>query len=116
MDHERNKKLMGEVRNKCRTLEGNPEKKICHHMLDVNFTFKCPCITNIFPSYNQQNATFLDLFISTDAPHVSGGSPPIIRSTKLRIQLQVLSTKYFCLLLARMSWNCIQFHLILASS
>jgi hypothetical protein len=28
----------------------------------------------IFISYNQQDATFLDLFISTDAVHVSGGS------------------------------------------
>ena len=37
-------------------------------------TFECPCIKNIFPSYNQQDATFLDSFISTDAVHVSGGS------------------------------------------
>ena len=29
---------------------------------------------NIFPNYNQQDAKFLDLFISTDALHVSGGS------------------------------------------
>jgi hypothetical protein len=28
----------------------------------------------VFPSYNQQDATFLDLFISADALHVSGGS------------------------------------------
>jgi len=28
----------------------------------------------LFPSYNQQDATFLDFFISTDALHVSGGS------------------------------------------
>ena len=27
---------------------------------------------NIIPNYNQQDATFLDLFISTDALHVSG--------------------------------------------
>ena len=27
-----------------------------------------------FPSYKQQDATFLDLFISTDAVHVSDGS------------------------------------------
>ena len=26
------------------------------------------------PNYNQQNTTFLDLFVSTDAVHVSGGS------------------------------------------
>ena len=28
----------------------------------------------LFLNYNQQDATFLDLFISTDALHVSGGS------------------------------------------
>ena len=28
----------------------------------------------IFPSHNQQDAAFLDLFISADALHVSGGS------------------------------------------
>jgi len=29
---------------------------------------------NIIPNYNQEDATFLDLFISTDALHVSGDS------------------------------------------
>ena len=29
----------------------------------IFFTFICPCITNIIPNYNQQDATFLDLFI-----------------------------------------------------
>jgi len=29
---------------------------------------------NIIRNYDQQDATFLDLFISTDAVHVSGGS------------------------------------------
>jgi hypothetical protein len=29
---------------------------------------------NIITNYNQQDATFLDLFIFTDAVHVSGGS------------------------------------------
>jgi len=31
---------------------------------------------NIIPSYNQQDATFHDLFIPIDALHVSGGSSP----------------------------------------
>jgi len=35
--------------------------------------FICPCIVNIIPNYNQQDAKFIYLFISTDAPHVSGG-------------------------------------------
>jgi len=29
---------------------------------------------NTFPRYNQQDSTFLNLFVSTDALHVSGGS------------------------------------------
>jgi predicted nucleic-acid-binding protein len=33
-----------------------------------------PCIASIIKNYDQQDATFLDLFISTDALHVSGGS------------------------------------------
>ena len=37
-------------------------------------TFICPCIANIIPNYYQQDATFLNVFISTDALHVSGGS------------------------------------------
>ena len=36
--------------------------------------FICLFIVNIIPNYNQQDATFLNLFISTDALHVSGGS------------------------------------------
>ena len=39
----------------------------------VNLIFICPCIANMIPNYNQ-NATFLDLFISTDTLRVSGGS------------------------------------------
>jgi hypothetical protein len=33
-----------------------------------------PNILRVVPNYIQQDATFLDLFISTDALHVSGGS------------------------------------------
>ena len=36
--------------------------------------FICPYIANIIPNYNQQDATFLNLFIPTDALHVSGGT------------------------------------------
>jgi len=42
---------------------------------------------NRIPSYSQQDATFLDLFMSKDALHVSGGSSPIIRSTQVYKQL-----------------------------
>ena len=37
----------------------------------MNLIYICLCI--VIPNYSQQDATFLDLFISTDALHVSGG-------------------------------------------
>ena len=40
----------------------------------LNSVLICPCIVIVIPNYNQQDATFLDLFLSTDALHVSGGS------------------------------------------
>ena len=49
----------------------------CKHIQNtakLNLIFICPCITNIIPNYNQQDATFLDLFISTDALRISGSS------------------------------------------
>ena len=43
-------------------------------MCALLFDFRMPCIANIFPNYSQQDATFLDLFISTNSLHISGGS------------------------------------------
>jgi len=40
----------------------------------VKFDIHMSVHRNIIPSYSQQNATFLDLFISKDVLHVSGGS------------------------------------------
>jgi len=40
----------------------------------LNLIFKCPFIVNVIPNYNLQDATFHNLFIYTDAVHVSGGS------------------------------------------
>jgi hypothetical protein len=39
-----------------------------------NFDIHMSVHRNIIPSYSQQDATFLDLFISEDDLHVSGGS------------------------------------------
>ena len=62
-----------------------------NYILLLNLPFICPCIMNIFPSYNQQDATFLDLFISTDAVHVSGGSSTHHQEHKtVQYSLQVL--------------------------
>jgi len=42
--------------------------------ISISLIFICPSIVNIIPNYSQKVATFLDLFISPDALHVSGGS------------------------------------------
>jgi hypothetical protein len=41
---------------------------------DCKFDIRASMHHNIIPNYRQQDATFLDLFMSTDALHVSGGS------------------------------------------
>jgi len=38
------------------------------------FDIHMPVHRNIIPNYSQEDASFLDLFIFTDALHVSGGS------------------------------------------
>ena len=47
------------------------------HKLLAVYILYAVCVQScldLIPNYNQQDATFLDLFISTDAVHVSGGS------------------------------------------
>jgi len=39
----------------------------------INLTFIGPCNANIFAENNQQDATFLNLFISLNSLHVSDG-------------------------------------------
>jgi hypothetical protein len=76
---------------------------------DVNLTFTCPCITSISLKYNQQDATFSrSIYFYKLLYMFQAFTPPIIRSTKLYIQRQVLSNQYCCLLLS--------FHLIHDSS
>jgi hypothetical protein len=45
---------------------------------------------NIITNYTQEDATFLDLVIFTDAVHVSGGSPAHHQEQKLYIHFQIL--------------------------
>ena len=47
---------------------------------------------NVIPNYSQQYATFLDLFIFTDALHISGGSSAHHLEHITVHNLQVLST------------------------
>jgi len=88
-----------------------------------NLTFICPCIASTSLKYNQQDATFSRSIFFYKLLYMFQAVPaPIIRSTKLYIQRQVLSNQYCCLLLPWMRWNYVRgwdgtpFHLIHDSS
>ena len=49
-------------------------RHICFLRIRVIFAIHMSVHHNIIPNYSQRDATFLDLFIFTDALHVSGGS------------------------------------------
>ena len=69
----------------------------------ANLTFICPCIANVSLKYNQQEATFsLSIYFYKLLYMFQAVPPPIIRSTELYIQRQVLSNQYCCLLLSWM--------------
>ena len=74
-------------------------------------TFIYPCITSITLKYNQQDATFSrSIYFNKLLCMFQAVSPPIIRSTKLYIQRQVLSNQYCCLLLSWIRWNSVPSH------
>jgi len=61
--------------------------------------------------YKQKDATFSRSIYFYKLPYMfQAVSPPIIRSTKLYIQRQVLSKQYCCLLLSWMRWNAVPSH------
>ena len=59
----------------------------------------------IIPNYNQQDATFLDLFISKNALHVSGGSSAHHQEHITVHTASSIVNQYCCLLLSWMRWN-----------
>ena len=68
----------------------------------------CPCIGSISLKYNQQDATFpRSIYFYKLLYMFQLFPPPIIRSTKLYIQRQVLSNQYCCLLLSWMRGNVV---------
>ena len=52
--------------------------------------------SDVFPSYNQQDATFLNLFISTDALRVSGGSSAHRQERKTIHTASGIVNRYCC--------------------
>ena len=96
--------------SKCTGLEEVQESrgmllKKCNRSIR-NLTFMCPCIASISLKYNQQDATFPRSIYFYKLLYMFQAVPlPIIRSTKLYIQRQVLSNQYCCLLLSWMRWN-----------
>ena len=71
-------------------------------------TFMCPCIANIIPNYYQQDAAFLNLFISTDALHVSGGSSAHHQEHTTVHTASSIVNQYCCY----HGWDGTAFHLI----
>ena len=57
------------------------------------------------PNYSQQDGTFPDLFISTDALHVSGGSSAHHQEHVTVHTASGIVNQYCCLLLSWMRWN-----------
>ena len=99
--------------------------KLCHRVwrniyppnMARYLTFICPCIASIYLKYNQQDSTYSRFIYFYKLLYMFQAVPqPIIRSTKLYIQRQVLSNQYCCLLLSWMSWNSMEIHLIHDSS
>jgi hypothetical protein len=66
--------------------------------------------TDVIPNYNQQDVTFLDLFISTDALHVSGGSSAHHQEHLTVHTASGIVNQYCCLLLSWMRWNAVPSH------
>ena len=62
----------------------------------TNLKFICPSVANIIPNYNQKDARFRDLFISTDALQVSGGSSAHHREHKTVHTASGIVNQYCC--------------------
>ena len=71
-------------------------------MILVSAAVRTPCV---IPNYNQQDAAFLDLFISTDAVHVSGFSSAHRQEHITVHTASGIVNQYCCLLLLWMRWN-----------
>ena len=64
------------------------------HYVFVNLTFTGPCIAHIFAEYNQQDVTFLNLFIS------------VRRSTCFRLFFNVLLTVHLSIFILVVLYGC----------
>ena len=65
----------------------------------ITFGIHMSVLRNIIPNYIQQDATFLDLFIFTDALHVSGGSSAHHQEHITVHTVSGIVNQYCCLLL-----------------
>ena len=88
--------------------EGDTTDADTYSKLLIILILICPCIANIIPNYNQQDATFLYLFISTDALHVSGGSSAHHQEHITVHTASGIVNQYCCLLLSWMRWNAVE--------
>ena len=77
------------------------------YKIRISLIFIYPCIVNIIPNYNQQDASFLDLYISTDALHVSVRSSAHHQEHITVHTASGIVNQYCCLLLSWMRWNAV---------
>ena len=82
------------------------------HFFSVSFDLLTPC-HNIIPNYYLQDAVLLNLFISTDAGHVSRSSSAHHQEHITVHTASGIVNQYCCLLLSWMRWKL---HLIHTSS
>ena len=64
---------------------------------------------SVIPNYNEQDATFLDLFISTDDLHVSGGSSAHQQEHVTLHTALGIAKQYCCILPSWMRQNILSF-------
>ena len=67
-------------------------------------------MTCVIPNCNQQDATSLDLFISTEAVHVAGGFSAHRQEHITVPTPSGIVNQYCCLLLSWMRWNAVPSH------
>jgi hypothetical protein len=72
---------------------------------NISLTFTGPCIANVFPKYNRQDATLQSIYFCKLLYMFQAVPPPIIRSSKLYIQHLVFLNYYCYLPLSWMIWK-----------
>jgi len=85
--------------NNCSSSGGVLYKQLTDSNIPIVFDIHMSVHRNIIPNYIQQDATFIDLFIFTNALYVSGGSSAHHQEHKTVHTASGIVNQYCCLLL-----------------